>query len=361
MGIRKESLRNCHPTTVFRVAELFFEDPNPRMKTIAQRVNDELNPSPRVTREMVYPILAQAKKLGYVRLEPPLQNDLAARVADSFGLDLDDISVVATPGRQSNQYVAAAAARRVFDQIVQRTNPKRPVTLGLGPGRATLDFSRELGLLIRSANQPVRIRLVAISAGCPPHQPQYASSTFFNLFPSEAVEDFVGFFAETLVKKKNFEKLQKEPGIKEVFREHEVIDLVVTSMGDFEDEHDLLRDFLCQGNMTIEDIRRKGWIGNVQYRAYSSRDYVVEGPNDYRATTLFELTDFYTMAREKKRDVVLIARQCGACGMTRARALRPLLTVPRLKVWSKLVMDVATARDLLSDGHRAQHAPDHTV
>jgi hypothetical protein len=42
-----------------------------------------------------------------------------------------------------------------------------------------------------------------------------------------------------------------------------------------------------------------------------------------------------------------MARQCGICGRTRAEALRPLLTNPNLKVFSTLVIDAATARDLL--------------
>ena len=62
--------------------------------------------------------------------------------------------------------------------------------------------------------------------------------------------------------------------------------------------------------------------------------------------TLFELDDFVRMADSRNKHVVLIARQCGLCGTTRAAALRPLLTSPRLRVWSHLVMDEATARDL---------------
>ena len=45
--------------------------------------------------------------------------------------------------------------------------------------------------------------------------------------------------------------------------------------------------------------------------------------------------------------MILIARQCGMCERTRADALPPLLTNPNLKVFSTLVMDVATARELL--------------
>ena len=43
----------------------------------------------------------------------------------------------------------------------------------------------------------------------------------------------------------------------------------------------------------------------------------------------------------------MLARQCGMCERSRAEALRPLLTNPSLKVLSTLVMDAATARELL--------------
>jgi hypothetical protein len=67
-----------------------------------------------------------------------------------------------------------------------------------------------------------------------------------------------------------------------------------------------------------------------------------------RSVTVFVLEDLVRMAREKGRHCLLIARECGLCGMTRANALRPLLTERTLKCWSELVMDVATARELLT-------------
>ncbi len=42
-----------------------------------------------------------------------------------------------------------------------------------------------------------------------------------------------------------------------------------------------------------------------------------------------------------------MVRQCGICGRTRAEALQPLLTNPNLKGFSTLVLDAATARELL--------------
>jgi hypothetical protein len=43
-----------------------------------------------------------------------------------------------------------------------------------------------------------------------------------------------------------------------------------------------------------------------------------------------------------------MARTCAQCGETRARALRPLLTSADLKLWTEIVMDVATADELIA-------------
>jgi hypothetical protein len=91
-------------------------------------------------------------------------------------------------------------------------------------------------------------------------------------------------------------------------------------------------------------------ISSVQYRPYTENGpiYEEEKSNELRACTLFELSEFVEMVKRGKH-VILIARQCGVCGMTRARGLRPLLTRAELKVWSHIVMDLASAKDLLSD------------
>ena len=63
--------------------------------------------------------------------------------------------------------------------------------------------------------------------------------------------------------------------------------------------------------------------------------------------TLFELEDLARIAGQKNQQVILMARPCGICGRARAEALQPLLTTPGLKVFSPLVLDAATARELL--------------
>jgi hypothetical protein len=67
----------------------------------------------------------------------------------------------------------------------------------------------------------------------------------------------------------------------------------------------------------------------------------------FPAVTLYELEDLVRIAGQGKKHVILIARQWGMRERTRAEALRPLLTNPNLKVFSTLVMDAATAKELL--------------
>ena len=158
----------------------------------------------------------------------------------------------------------------------------------------------------------------------------------------------MGLFAETLVPAQVVRGDQATGGVKEAFAARESIDLVVTSMGDVQDDDDLLSMFLRQSDQDLGRLRASGWIGNVQYRPYSATGPVKEKPGDLRAVTLFELEDLARIAGQKNKHVILIARQCGICGRTRAEALQPLLTNPGLKVFSTLVLDAATARELLN-------------
>ena len=225
----------------------------------------------------------------------------------------------------------------------------KPVGLGLGPGRATLDFSRHLSKLLRSEINVPLIKLFAICAGCPAKHPEYSSTSFFNLFPANMVAERIGLFAETVVPSDEFEKIKQRPGVAEAFESRDEVSIVVTSMGDFHDNHDLLAMFLARTGADLRVLHERGWIGSVQYRPYSAADPIQENCKEMRAVTLFELEDFVRMADSKDKHVVLIARQCGVCGKTRAAALRPLLKSPHLRVWSDLVMDEATARDLLNN------------
>jgi hypothetical protein len=337
---------------VFRIAQLFIGERGEGLspKEIAERVNREFPRQRELTREGIYPLIGEAVRRGFLKLVPPVSRQLAAEISARYPtLQSCVLRVVETAGKHDNAKVAAVAAEVALDHLGEIVRAKRGavVGLGLGPGRATLDFCRAFGGLLADYSEPVKLKLVAISAGCPANAPEYASISFFNLFPPHVVDSKVGLFAETLVPLKDFDAIKGRAGVKEAFGAQPGIDLVVTSMGDVQDDDDLLSMFLEQSDQDLPSLRAAGWIGNVQYRPYTAKGPVKEKPNDLRAVTLYELEDLARVADQKNKHVILMARQCGICGRTRAEALRPLLTNPALKVFSTLVLDAATARALL--------------
>ena len=64
--------------------------------------------------------------------------------------------------------MAVAAAELALQLLADVLKTKRgpEVGIGLGPGRATLDFCRTFSSLLAGYSEPVKLKLVAISAGC---------------------------------------------------------------------------------------------------------------------------------------------------------------------------------------------------
>ena len=122
---------------------------------------------------------------------------------------------------------------------------------------------------------------------------------------------------------------------------------LAAAMGDFNDPHDLLSLFLKDSGQNLDALRRRGWLGNVQYRPFTADGPAREAPRDLRAVTVFELKDLVELADKRSKAVILMARQCGICARAHADALRALLRNPTLKVFSSLILDAATAKELL--------------
>jgi DNA-binding transcriptional regulator LsrR (DeoR family) len=352
---------------VFEAARLFIECGLP-VREIAALMG--------CTREQVYPMIGEAARRGYVTMRPPSNALLEAKLSLGFRIAQERIRVVDThpygrelihkpeysevlgpdsgyPGRA----VAAVAADLCFRLIEQvgrdkwiRTPPD-PVRIGLGPGRANLDFCLELARLVEGTDRKLILQFIAISAGGPADFPQFSPNAFFPIFPKHIANTALGFVASPVVTQADYEELvrSRPTGFREPYELRDEIDIVISSMGDMADEHDLLRLLLekCRGKPSVETlIRRKGWVGNFQYRPYTETGWTPDGPKEFRATTLFELDDFVRMRKSAGRHVILMARECARCQRDRGLALYPLMK-DGMRVWSEVVMDVETARTLL--------------
>jgi len=283
-------------------------------------------------------------------LVPPLEEKLAQAIENKFSCPRGSVRVVDCPAPGSNESVAASAAEWAVDLVKELHQAAGgTIGVGLGPGRATLDFSRAFSRRLREDPSVPKLNLVAISAASPVRCPEYSSISFFNLFPPTSVDQRIGLFAETLVRSQLIQEIQARPGCREAFEAAKDIHLVVTSMGDMEDEHALLRIWYSE----CQNEPKPSWwgeaVGDIQYRPFGVDRFLKDKLNDLRAVTLFELDDMVTLARRRDRHVILIARQCGLCEprRTKAKAVRPILKNPDMRVFSRLVLDSPTAYGLL--------------
>jgi hypothetical protein len=89
-----------------------------------------------------------------------------------------------------------------------------------------------------------------------------------------------------------------------------------------------------------------GWKGDVQFRPYTADGPLTEAC-PVRAVTLFELPELVQVAATEDKYVVLLGGPCGECGQSKTDSLLPLLAQPELRLWTHLVTDAQTARELL--------------
>ena len=350
------SLATVDPKQVLRICELFFAD------TKAQEIADLVNSDFRLqkpndwNRQNVYAALALAKQNGWVEFRPPGDRDLEKKLVTRFKLKPGTVHVVVTPRPEDNELVATSAARIALDRIRKlHDDGLETVGLGLGVGRACLDFARHLSSLIRTAHDRARIRLTlhAISAGCPADKPYYSPTSFFNLFDRPNVVKAVGLFCQTMCHVGDFQRVTEQSGFKEAMRNRDDINIIVNSMGCPDDPHDLLSHSLVQEGAIVNKWKeRLSVVGNVQYRPFTRLGPVREGIDELRAVTLFELADFVGWTKTVDKCLLLISRQCGVCkeAGTRscAKALYPLLTQPSLRVFTEIVVDEVIAAEALT-------------
>ncbi|GMU92170.1 MAG: hypothetical protein AMXMBFR4_12280 [Candidatus Hydrogenedentota bacterium] len=78
--------------------------------------------------------------------------------------------------------------------------------------------------------------------------------------------------------------------------------------------------------------------------------YLERGPivlrEGYRAVNLFDIPELVELAKSPGKHVILIADPSPS-SRNKAKALRPLMVGPTLRVFNHLTTDVPTAKDLL--------------
>ncbi|MGL4595402.1 MAG: hypothetical protein ACRCUY_11810 [Thermoguttaceae bacterium] len=324
---------------------------------------------PDITREKIYPLFWEACQRGFLLLNAPVENHLSRQLKSHFGLDdyLGEITVVNISSETAALHVASKAADKIIELIdrvwkekkLQFPNDpeKQSVHLGMGAGYAAMLVAKRLAQKIQFGEDMPMLVLHAISTGgFLPNEPHKSPSTYFTYFDSMMQNvRFVALFSETVVDSEDYEKIKRNPSIRFSFEQKGNIDIVLTSLAAADHEHGLLVQYLShlveqkllKPNL-LQTMRDSGWIGDVQFQPYSAIGPIPE-VCPVRAVTLFELDEMVKMAREPNgKYIVLVAGPCGECGATKKHALKPLLSNENLRLWTHLVTDARTAREMLA-------------
>ena len=325
-----------------------------------------------ITREKIYPMFWEACNRGFLLLQPPAEYHLRKKLENIFFLNKHpgEVTVVNVSGENAAQHVTSTAADQIVE-LIERVwkekqarypdNPERhDVHLGMGAGFATMLVARRLAYKIRSGTKVPSIVLHAISSGgFLPNEPYKSPSTYFSYFdPTMMDVKFVALFSATVVSNSDYENQKANPAIRYSFEKREEIDIIVTSLASADHEHGLLGRYLTHlteqrllSQNVLTKMRDAGWIGDVQFRPYSAHGPLPESVCPVRAVTLFELEELVEIARDPANGkyVVLVAGPCGECGETKRNALLPLLAHENLRLWTHLITDAKTAKELLGN------------
>ncbi len=300
------------------------------------------------TREQVYALVNRGLRQDFLRFNPPEELVCAREIRRKYP-QAADVRVINTRGDTAVQHLGVAGADLILSLIRDLHKTKDTVHVGFGAGSTTQQVAKSLGRLLESQHGLPHLVIHALSSGFAIRDPLTAPVAFFAYFSGiHPPVDFVGLFAPAVVKFTKYEEEKHLPGVIESFKEAEHLDIVVTSLASAKDEHGLLNRFFHWGKNTkgLQNLKKAGWLGDVQWRPYSA-----EGPilvnTGIRAVTLFELDELKDFVAGGKH-VVLLAGPCNECGESKAAALSPLLEKESLRVFNHLVMDISTAKDVLS-------------
>jgi len=303
-----------------------------------------------IKREQVYQLVGLATRRGFFLLSPPEEKTLTDRLVKHFGVANNEVRVVGA--RHSLEPVVASAAKLAVELIEELSKDKPELHIGLGGGWTTMLMARKLAALLPSAKRlPKKLTIHALSTGFDVHTSHTAPVAFFSFFDHVPIEiECVGLFAPAVVDTDDYERIKELPGVIEAFEAvpTDGFDLVITSLGSASHDHGEFSTFMARGSPPgWKTLLDKQWRGDVQYRPFSM-DGPIMDDTIVRTVTLLELDDLIALASKPNKHVIVVAGPCGQCGKPRSNAVYPLLANSRLKLWSRFVMDIDTARELLN-------------
>lgn len=311
----------------------------------------------------IYSLIKQGMKEGLVQLCPLHCTEIASTIASRADCSPGRLQVLDVLPNQANQAVAAETAEIALHHALELQRAgKEEIHIGFASGRMSTRVARHLARRYRQhpQKQPDNLWLHALTAGFDSQRLETNPVAFFTRFQRlRHPVRFVALSAPPVVPANLLPALWNLPALVEARQAAEQLDIVITSIGDRHDPCVVFNNESLFRSEARRQLVTKGWIGDVQWQPFSIEGEIDE-PDDFRVFRVLDFKKLISMAREKDKMVIMAAAPCVTKGckdrtdpdhprpMTRHRALRPLLLHPNLRAFTKLVMDVTTAENLLS-------------
>lgn len=333
------------PQVVYEVCHAFIEE-----RQSVEQIKDGLIATgriPHATRETVYKIVREEGVAnGMIQLRAPEELTLGAAIrtlhpVDAMVLDLE--------GKLAPKAVARRGAEKVLELIRGLAKQgKEKIQIGMGAGYVTQEFAESLAGLLRAETDLPKLVLQAMTSGFFVRRPTTAPISFFALFKNLPNIEYIGLFAPAMVRWDEYAATLRNPGIDEALQLTRDLDILVTSFASARDEDGLLNRFMREygGQDQIDALNAAGWIGDILWQPFNETG-PIHLQSGVRAVSLFGIDDLVRFSATPDKHVICFAAACSVCGHTKSDALRPLLKAPALRVFNHVIMDKATARELV--------------
>jgi DNA-binding transcriptional regulator LsrR (DeoR family) len=301
-------------------------------------------------------MIAYAVRKGFFVVHPPPHRELEEQLVRQYAALKGSIHVVPAALGGASDAVATIAANdaiRLIRELAHKKPKGKPVGVGLVGGRTMQRVAQVMAQRMSGEPGLPEVTLHAVCSGFSPVHPETAPVTFLGYFADvESVGGCVALFSTPAVLFDKYEEELANRIVRQSFEKANEIDLVITSLGAYRDKHNTLVD-LATVTKSKKPETEDPIVGDIGYCPYGDKG-PLEVTSGYRPVTIFSIEDLVDRAKDRLKEVMLVAGPCPKCegdeesrkDSVRDDALHPLMTVPELRAWSHVYMDTTTATRL---------------
>jgi DNA-binding transcriptional regulator LsrR (DeoR family) len=318
--------------------------------------------------QVVFDLISNAARKGWLRFESPPHRATAEKIGSHFNIEEYHVTVTTSSALED---VANHGAKALYDFLQSKRKESR-VRVGFSGGLTMRLIVRRLAQLLAQPVEkgalPGTVVFHSLSGGFDETAAGSDPTAFLTYLTESAIAqqiktEFVLLHAPPIIRPEQSTLLSEIPAIAYAKRQAKDLDLIMTSVASFDDDHSMLRKYLERYGSSapsngvgtnpelgkaLKKLIEAGCRGDMLWLPFNEKGPIDTRDHPFRTMTLLELEDVQQFVKSG-RDVILVAGPCpgGGSRCSKAPVLKILLGLnPRL--FTRLVLDYSTATALLA-------------